>query len=117
MVIAADVLSALLAFVFGSEAIAKLVRQSQQVVTAAKLQIPWERYRWTGVPEAAAAAGLLLGYAAAPFGAAAGIGLVVLMTGALFFRLRIHDSAGFVLGDAALLGAAAATAVLRLGTG
>jgi hypothetical protein len=30
------------------------------------------------------------------------------------FRLRIHDSAGFLLGDAVLLGLAAATAVLRL---
>jgi hypothetical protein len=37
---------------------------------------------------------------------------VVLMAGALMFRLRAHDSAGFVLGDAALLGLAAATAVL-----
>lgn len=117
MAAAADVLSALLAFVFGSAAIAKLVGQQRQMQTAAKLRIPWERYRWIGVPEAAAAAGLLLGYATAPFGAAAGIGLSVLMVGALFFRLRIHDSAGFLLGDAALLSAAAATAVLRIGAG
>jgi hypothetical protein len=34
------------------------------------------------------------------------------MAGALAFRLRIHDAAGFLLGDAALLGLAAATAVL-----
>jgi hypothetical protein len=34
------------------------------------------------------------------FGAA--IGLVVLIAGALIVRLRIHDSAGFLLGDAVL---------------
>ena len=69
------------------------------------------------MPEAAAVAGLLIGYAQAPFGAAAGIGLVVLMAGALLFRLRIHDSVGYLLGDAALLGMAAATAVLRISSG
>jgi hypothetical protein len=114
MTIVADVLSGLLTFVFGSASIAKLLRQKQHVNTAAKLRIPWERYRWIGVPEAAAAIGLLIGYASTPFGVAAGIGLAVLMAGALFFRLRIHDTAGYLLGDAVLLGLAAATAVLRL---
>jgi hypothetical protein len=108
----ADVLSAVLAVVFGSAAIAKLVHQRQQVLTAEKLRIPWSRYRWIGAPEAAASVGLLIGYASAPFAAAAAIGLVVLMAGAIAFRLRIRDSARFVLGDAALLGLAAATAAL-----
>jgi hypothetical protein len=36
------------------------------------------------------------------------------MAGALANRLRIHDSARFLLGDAALLGLAAATAVLLI---
>ena len=108
----ADVLSAVLAVVFGSAAIAKLVHQRQQVRTAEKLHIPWSRYRWIGAPEAAASVGLLIGYASAPFAAAAAIGLVVLMAGAIAFRLRIRDSARFVLGDAALLGLAAATAAL-----
>jgi hypothetical protein len=114
MVLVADVFSGLLAFVFGSAAIGKLVRQRQQVQTAEKLRIPWGRYRWIAAPEAAASAGLLIGYASSPFAAAAAIGLVVLMAGALSFRLRIHDSAGFLVGDAALLGLAAATAVLRI---
>ena len=114
MVLVADLLSGLLAFVFGSAAIGKLLRQRQQVQTAEKLRIPWDRYRWIGAPEAAASIGLLVGYARAPFAAAAAIGLVLLMAGALTFRLRVHDSAGFLLGDAALLGLAAATAVLRM---
>jgi hypothetical protein len=37
--------------------------------------------------------------------------------GAFAFRLRIHDSAGFLLGDAALLALAVATAVLRIAAG
>jgi uncharacterized membrane protein YphA (DoxX/SURF4 family) len=114
MELVADLFSGLLAFVFGSAAIGKLVRQRQQVQTAEKLHIPWGRYRWIAAPEAAATAGLLIGYASPPFAAAAAIGLVVLMAGALTFRLRIHDSAGFLLGDAALLGLVAATAVLRV---
>src|SRR5438046_2291558 len=114
MVLVADLLSGLLAFVFGSAAVAKLLRQKQQVQTAEKLRIPWNRYRWIGAPEAAASIGLLIGYASAPFAVAAAIGLAFLMAGALAFRLRIHDSAGFLLGDTALLTLAAATAVLRV---
>jgi len=114
MVLVADLFSGLLAFVFGSAAIGKLVRQRQQVQTAEKLRIPWVTYQWIAAPEAAASVGLLIGYASAPFASAAALGLVVLMVGALTFRLRIHDSAGFLLGDAALLGLAAATAVLRV---
>jgi hypothetical protein len=117
MVIVVDVFSGLLAFVFGSAAVGKLLRQKQQVQTAAKLRIPWARYRWIGAPEAAACIGLVIGYARAPLGAAAAAGLVFLMAGAIAFRIRVHDSAGFLLGDAALLGLAAATAVLRITTG
>ena len=114
MVLVADLFSGLLAFVFGSAAIGKLLRQRQQVQTGEKLRIAWGRYRWIAAPEAAASIGLLVGYASAPLAAAAAIGLVLLMAGALTFRLRIHDSAGFLLGDAAILGLAAATAVLRI---
>ena len=115
MTLIADLFSGLLAFAFGSAAVAKLLRQKQQVLTAEKLRIPWHRYRLIAVPEACATAGLLAGFAAAPLGAAAAAGLVVLMAGALTFRLRIHDSAGFLAGDTVLLGLAAATAALRIG--
>ena len=110
--VVADVFSGLLAFVFGSAAVAKLFGQQRQVETAEKLQIPWARYRLIALPEAAAAMGLLIGYASAPVGAAASIGLALLMAGALAFRVRIHDTAGYLLGDATLLGLAAATAAL-----
>ena len=45
MVLVADLLSGVLAFVFGSAAVAKLLRQKQQVQTAEKLRISWHRYR------------------------------------------------------------------------
>jgi DoxX-like protein len=117
MVLVADLFSGALVFVFGSAAVAKVFRQQQQVQTAEKLRIPWNRYRWIGAPEAAASVGLLLGYADASLAAAAAIGLAVLMASALALRLRIHDSVGFLFGDAALLGLAAATAVLRITAG
>src|SRR5262245_47997282 len=114
MVVVADLFSGVLVFVFGSAAVGKLARQRQQVQTAEKLRIPWDRYRWIAAPEAAASGGLLIGYVSAPFAIAAATGLVVLMAGALAFGLRIPDSAGLLRGDAALLGLAAATAVLRM---
>ena len=117
MMLVADVLSAVLAFVFGSAAIAKLLRQKQQVLTAEKLGISWQRYRWIGVPEAVASAGLLAGYTSTLLAAAAAGGLVVLMAGALAFRLRVHDSVRFLVGDAALLGLAAATAAVLVTSG
>jgi hypothetical protein len=40
MMFVAHVLAGVLAFVFGSAAMAKLVRQKQQVLTAEKLRIP-----------------------------------------------------------------------------
>jgi DoxX-like family len=117
MLIATDLLSGLLVFVFGGGAVGKVVRAKSQVQTAERLHIRWERYRLIGAPEAAAALGLLAGFAAAPLGAAAAIGLVLLMAGALSFRVRVHDAAAFLLGDGALLALAAATAVLRITSG
>jgi hypothetical protein len=114
MVVVADVFSGLLVFAFGGAAIGKLVRQKQQVRTAEKLRIPWRRYRLIGVLEGAASAGLLLGYARGPLAVAPAIGLALLMAGALAFRVRVHDSVGFLFGDAVLLVLAVATAVLRL---
>ena len=117
MLIATDVLSGLLVFVFGSGAVGKLVRAKSQMRTAERLRIQWRRYRLIWVPEAAAALGLLAGFAIAPLGIAAAIGLALLMAGALSFRLRVRDSAAFLLGDGMLLALAATTAALRITSG
>jgi hypothetical protein len=107
------VLSGLLAFVFGAGAAGKLTKMRSELAKAAKLKIPWPRYRLIAVPETAAAAGLLAGLGIAPLGIAAAAGLVALMAGALAFRIRVHDAIGFLLGDAALLVLAAVTATMR----
>ena len=53
----------------------------------------------------------------APLAAAAASGLVLLMAGALAFRIRVRDSVGFLFGDATLLALAAATAALLVTAG
>jgi hypothetical protein len=113
MFVATVVLSALLAFVFGAGAIGKLTKMRSQLDNATKLKISWERYRLIAAPEAAAAVGLLAGLHVAPLGVAAAAGLVALMAGALTFRIRVRDAIPFLLGDAAILLLAGATATLR----
>lgn len=116
MFIAAAVLSGLLAFVFGAGALGKLTRMRSQLDTAAKLRIEWRRYRLIALPEAAAAVGLLAGLGIAALGIAAALGLVLLMAGAIAFRLRVHDAFGFVFGDTMLMVLAGVAAALRLGS-
>jgi len=113
MFVATVVLSGLLAFVFGAGAAGKLTRARGELAKAAKLKIPWPRYRLIAVPEAAAAAGLLAGLGIAALGVAAAAGLVALMAGALAFRIRVRDAIPWLLGDAAVLVLAAITATLR----
>ena len=113
MFVATVVLSGLLAFIFGAGAAGKLTTARSEVDKAAKLKIPWPRYRLIAMPEAAAAAGLLAGLLMAPLGAAAAAGLAALMAGALAFRIRVRDTIPRLLGDATILVLAAATATLR----
>jgi DoxX-like family len=113
MFVATVVLSGLLAFVFGAAAVGKLTKTRAELDKAAKLKLPWPRYRLIAVPEAAAAAGLLAGLGIAALGIAAAAGLVALMAGALAFRIRVRDAIPWLLGDAAVLLLAAVTAVLR----
>jgi DoxX-like family len=113
MFVATVVLSGLLAFVFGVAAFGKLTKMRSELGKARKLKIPWPRYRLIAVPEAAAAAGLLAGLGIAALGTAAAAGLVVLMAGALAFRIRVRDAIPFLLGDTALLVLAGVTAILR----
>lgn len=114
MLVAADALSGLLAFVFGAGGVSKFTGAKRQVETAQRLRIPWRRYRLIAIPEVAASVGMLLGFAVMPLGAAAAIGLVLLMSGALIARIRVRDGVPFLVGDAVFLVAAAITALLRL---
>lgn len=116
MFIAAAVLSGLLALVFGAGAVGKVTAMRSQVDTAAKLRIAWRRYRLIAVPEAAASVGLLVGLGIAALGVAAAAGVVLLMAGAVAFRVHAHDALGFVFGDMMLMVAAGVTLALRLGS-
>ncbi len=114
MFIAHAVLAGLLAVLFATAGGDKFRAAQRQVDTAAKLGIPWRRYRLIGVLEVAASAGLLVGLVFAPIGIAAAGGLVLLMTGALASRIRVHDAAPFLLGDGMFIVLAAATAITRI---
>ena len=114
MFIATAALSAVLAFVFGAGAVGKVTAMRSQVDTAAKLRIDWRRYRLIAVPEAAAATGLLAGLGIAPLGVAAAAGLILLMAGAVAFRVHVHDTLGFVFGDVMLMVLAGVTVAVRL---
>jgi hypothetical protein len=113
MFVVTAVLSGVLALIFGAGAVGKLTKARGEADKASKLKIPWRRYRVIAVPEAAAAAGLLAGLGIPPLGIAAAAGLVVLMVGALAFRIRVRDTIPFLAGDSALLAMAAVTATLR----
>lgn len=114
MFIAAAALAGLLALLFASAAGDKFRGAQRQVDTAVKLGIPWRQYRLIGVPEVVASVGLLVGLVIAPIGVAAAVGLVLLMIGALAFRIRVHDAAPFLLGDGMFIVLAAATAIVRI---
>lgn len=117
MFIATAVLCGVLSLFYAIGGAGKLLSASQQVKTAEHLNIPWPRFRLIGIAELSASGGLLTGLAITPLGVAAAGGLVLLMAGALAFRLRAHDKPVFLLGDTMFLLLAAATGVLRLTSG
>jgi len=69
--------------------------------------IPWNQYRLIGFAEAAATIGVLVGLGWRPLGIAAGIGLVLLMLGALGVHLRARDKVSATAGSAVALAIAA----------
>jgi hypothetical protein len=115
--VATAVLSSVLSLLYAIGGVGKLLGARQQVKTAEHLGIPWARYRLIGVAEVAASIGLLIGLAVVPIGVAAAVGLILLMAGALAFRIRVGDGPAFLLGDTMFLLLAAATAALRLASG
>ena len=69
-----------------------------------------------GVLELAAAAGLLVGVALAPLGAAAALGVAVIMLGAIVVHLRVHIGGVALLPPLVVLVLGTATAALRVTT-
>jgi hypothetical protein len=68
----------------------KLVGHPKMRLAAADFGVPWRRYRLIAIPELAAAGGVLAGLVWRPLGVAAGIGMALLLLGALAFHRRAH---------------------------
>lgn len=112
-------MTALLAIVlivlFAALGAAKLTAVPPMRAAAAHLGFTTAQYRGLGALEVAGAAGVAVGFVAAPLGVAAATGLVLLMLGAAGAHVRNHDPAGRVLVPLVVAGLAAAYAVTLVG--
>jgi DoxX-like family len=99
---------------FTAAALSKLTGLSPMKQAADHFGIAWERYRGIGVLELAGAGGVLLGFAVTAIGAAAAIGLPLLMIAAVSTHRRAGDPPA-QMAPAAVLGViSAVTAGLYL---
>ncbi len=94
------------AFFMLASGIAKVTGQPAMREAAAHFELPWSQYVLIGVAELAAVVGLLLGIWAAGLGLAAGIGVVLVMVGALVFHARYGDPVKHWVASLVVLGAA-----------
>jgi hypothetical protein len=74
-------------------AAAKLAGHPKMRQSAARLGIPWPRYRLIGAAELAAAAGIVTGLWWHPLGLAAAAGMALLLLGAIITHRKAADSA------------------------
>jgi hypothetical protein len=95
---------------------AKLAALPEMRQAAAHLGMTITHYRLLGALEVAAAAGLLFGLRITALGAAASVGLTLLMAGAVVIHLRSGDPATRCL-PAAVVGALAAAHLVLLAGG
>lgn len=116
---AANVLSVLLAISFLGSGGMKLLGQAKMMEGLSKLGVSRNFGRFIGALELAATAGLLIGLVIGWLGAAAAIGLVLLMAGAIVYHVRAGDYSdpklrGPALMPVFLLVLSAVTATLRI---
>ena len=112
MEIAATVLSIMVALLYLVAGGSKLAGQARQVETAQQLGIAFARYRLIAIPELAASVGLIVGLWVPALGAAAAIGLALLMVGATAVRARARRPAAELAADVTLFALDVATAVV-----
>jgi DoxX-like family len=110
------VLSAVLALVLGALGTFKVINHPKAAETAQHLGLSPALSRNIGLLELSAAGGLLIGLLWAPLGAAAAIGLILLLTGAVATHVKVHDPAKVAAFPAFLAVLALLTAVLRIAT-
>ncbi|WNV91768.1 DoxX family protein [Umezawaea sp. Da 62-37] len=116
MFIATLVLSALLAVVFVGAGTAKVLQRPVMVEAAEAHGFGKDSYRVIGLLEYAGAAGLLIGLWFAPLGIAAGVGLVLLMAGAVVVHVRFKEKAAATAPSVVLALLAAVALALRIAT-
>lgn len=90
--IAANVIAGALIVIFGLLGTAKLLAVPPMRLAAAHAGLSVTAYRGLGAAELAAVAGLLVGFWWQPAGAAAAIGVVLLLVGALTVHARNRDA-------------------------
>lgn len=112
MEIAATVLSIVVAVLYLVAGGSKLAGQARQVETAQQLGIAFARYRLIGIPELAASIGLIVGLWVPGIGAAAAIGLALLMVGATVVRARAARPMTELVADVVLCSLDVVTAVV-----
>lgn len=112
MEIAATVLSIVVAVLYLVASGSKLAGQARQVETAQQLGIAFARYRLIGIPELAASIGLIVGLWVPGIGAAAAIGLALLMVGATVVRARAARPMTELVADVVLFALDVVTAVV-----
>jgi hypothetical protein len=97
------VLTVVLVLVFAASGGMKLLGLPYSMRNRERFGMPVSLWRTIGVLELAGVCGLALGAALPLLGVVAGIGLALLMVGAVATRLRVHDPAGLLIGDLAVL--------------
>ncbi|MER5473133.1 DoxX family protein [Streptomyces sp. NPDC002935] len=110
------ILAVVLAALFLLVGSAKLAAVPAMRQAAAHVGMTTTHYRVLGALEVAAAAGLLAGLRNSGFGAAASVGLILLMAGAVVVHLRSGDPAARCL-PAAVVGALTAAHLVLLAGG
>lgn len=110
MFVATLALSISLATMFLLAAYTKVTKNTRSIRIRDQLSVEPQLWTYTGLLEAAGAAGLLAGLAFPPIGVAAGIGLAVLMALAVVAHLGAND--GRHTGPALALGLASILATI-----
>jgi DoxX-like protein len=110
---AAVMVTVLLASLFTSSSLIKLVGFRQSLVIRDHLGVTPVQWRVIGLLELAGVAGVLAGLVWVPIGMAASVGLALLMVGAISFHVRASDSAVDTAPAVIGLGLAVASAILQ----
>jgi uncharacterized membrane protein YphA (DoxX/SURF4 family) len=110
------ILSVVLALAMASSFVRKVTGDATSEGLRERLQVAPDLWRVVAVLELVAASGLLFGLARAPLGAAAALGIALIMLGAIAAHLRAHIGGLALFPPLLVLVFSTATAALRVAT-